>query len=227
MPHNIIVTGGSGLIGTHICRYFQEQGWMVVSFDTQAGPKDIKTIECDIGDEKSVKEAYKSLGWERIDLLVNNAAEMNDFEKGFEQTEFSTWEKVIRTNLTGTYLMSRTALKYMKDDGGCIINMASTRAMMSEGGDFPYAASKGGIISLTQAMAISLGPNIRVNAIAPGWISDKYDLRTVDHEQHPAGRVGRPHDISEAVNYLFNAGFITGQTLTIDGGMTKKMIYAE
>jgi NAD(P)-dependent dehydrogenase (short-subunit alcohol dehydrogenase family) len=98
---------------------------------------------------------------------------------------------------------------------------------MSEGKDFAYAAAKGGLIGLTQALAVALGPKIRVNAIAPGWISDAPDLSPEDHAQHPVGRVGIPDDIADAVLYLAGAGFISGQTLTVDGGMTKKMIYAE
>lgn len=105
--------------------------------------------------------------------------------------------------------------------------MASTRAMMSEGGDFAYAAAKGGMVGLTQALAVQLGPRVRVNAIAPGWITDADDLRPEDHRQHPAGRVGRPQDIVDAVLYLAQAGFVTGEVLTIDGGMTRKMIYAD
>ena len=98
---------------------------------------------------------------------------------------------------------------------------------MSEPETEAYAASKGALVALTHALAISLGPKIRVNAIAPGWISDGEDLRPVDHRQHPVGRVGRPDDIAEAVLYLADAGFVTGQVLSVDGGMTRKMIYAE
>ena len=105
--------------------------------------------------------------------------------------------------------------------------MVSTRAFMSEPNREAYAASKGALVAMTHAMAISLGPTIRVNAIAPGWISDGEGLSEADHAQHPVGRVGRPEDIADAVLYLAEAGFVTGQVLTVDGGMTRKMIYAE
>ena len=105
--------------------------------------------------------------------------------------------------------------------------MVSTRAFMSEPDTEAYAASKGAMVALTHAMAISLGPKIRVNAVAPGWISDGRGLSEEDNAQHPVGRVGRPDDIAGAVLYLAEAGFVTGQVLTVDGGMTKKMIYAE
>jgi NAD(P)-dependent dehydrogenase (short-subunit alcohol dehydrogenase family) len=112
-------------------------------------------------------------------------------------------------------------------EGGSIVNMASTRAFMSEPNSEAYAASKGGLVALTHALAVSLGPKIRVNAIAPGWITNETNLSEEDEAQHPAGRVGRPKDIADTVLYLAGAGFVTGQVLTVDGGMTKKMIYAE
>ena len=224
MKKNVIVTGGSGLIGAHLCKSLQGKGWNVVCFDTKDAPKGIASQHCDIGDRQAVSDAFQSLGWNKLDLLINNAAAMNDFETGFADPK--DWDYVIGTNLTGTYNMSREAAQKMKS-GSAIINITSTRAKMSEGGDFPYAASKGGIISLTQAMAIALGPDIRVNAIAPGWITDDHNLRNVDHEQHPVGRVGRPSDIMDAVEYLWHTGFVTGETVTVDGGMTRKMIYAD
>jgi NAD(P)-dependent dehydrogenase (short-subunit alcohol dehydrogenase family) len=122
--------------------------------------------------------------------------------------------------------MTRSAVPLM-GKGASIVNMASTRAFMSEPETEAYAASKGGLVALTHALAISLGPKIRVNAIAPGWISGDGDLRPVDHEQHPVGRVGRPGDVAEAILYLASAGFMTGQVLVLDGGMSRKMIYAE
>ena len=104
--------------------------------------------------------------------------------------------------------------------------MASTRALQSEPDTFAYAAAKGGVTSLTHAMAVSLGPEVRVNAIAPGWINSSGEaLSEEDHAQHPVGRVGEPSDIADAVLYLADAGFVTGQVLVVDGGMTRKMIY--
>ena len=121
---------------------------------------------------------------------------------------------------------------------GAIVNIASTRAVMSEPNSEPYAAAKGGLLALTHALAISLGPDVRVNAVLPGWIEtgpwqkasereEKPEHRDVDREQHPVGRIGRPEDIAAAVAYLASdaAGFITGQHFAVDGGMTVKMIY--
>ena len=115
------------------------------------------------------------------------------------------------------------------------MNISSTRAVMSEPDTFAYAAAKGGLDALTHSLAVSLGPRIRANAIRPGWIEtgpwqkegkrSHPEHRPKDREQHPVGRIGRPEDIAEAVAYLHAAGFVTGQHLNIDGGMTAKMIY--
>lgn len=220
-----IVTGGSGLIGRGICTRLIAAGWEVASFDlAEDGPA--RHIRCDVSDEASVKAAFDTLGWDRLDLLISNAGRTGGIDMDLGTTSLDDWNGMIGCHLTGAFLMSRAALPLMVQ-GGAIVVMASTRALMSEGGDFAYAAAKGGLIGLTQALAVQLGPRVRVNAIAPGWISGEAELSAEDHAQHPAGRVGRSDDIADAVLYLADAGFVTGQTLTIDGGMTKKMIYAE
>ncbi len=221
-----IVTGGAGLIGSEICRRLLVEGWQVASFDVRKGHGDAVEIQCDISSEAAVDAAFSQLSWDRIDLLVNNGGRTPSITMELAQATLEDWNETIGSYLTGTFLMSRRALPLMPN-GASIVNMASTRAFMSEGGDFMYAAAKGGIVSITQALAIALGPKVRVNAIAPGWISGATDLRPIDHSQHPVGRVGRPEDIAEAVLYLEGAGFMTGQVLIIDGGMTRKMMYAE
>ncbi|MQL53995.1 SDR family oxidoreductase [Desulfofundulus thermobenzoicus] len=166
-----------------------------------------------------------------IHILINNAGitcRRSPYELTVDQ-----WDEVINVNLRGAFLCAREAARVMRrQGGGAIVNIASTRALMSEPGTEAYAAAKGGLIALTHALAISLGPDgIRVNAISPGWIEtgDYGALRSVDHHQHPAGRVGRPEDIARACLFLTGPGsdFITGANLVIDGGMTRKMIYAE
>jgi NAD(P)-dependent dehydrogenase (short-subunit alcohol dehydrogenase family) len=139
------------------------------------------------------------------------------------------WDSVINTNRRGTFLCSREAARVMRQNGGgCIINISSTRAFMSEPGSEAYAASKRGIVALTHTLAASLAPdNIRVNCISPGWIEtgDYSKLRNIDHSRHFSGRVGKPSDIADACLFLAGIGFINGENITIDGGMTKKMIY--
>ncbi|VXA90662.1 SDR family oxidoreductase [Brevundimonas sp. G8] len=221
-----IVTGGAGLIGSGVCKALAARGWEVASFDLKAGTTDTRQILCDIGDEASVARAYEELGWSELDLLVNNGGVANPVNGPLADLSLEAWRKTVDSHLTGAFLMTRGAIPLLAE-GGSIVNMASTRAFMSEPETEAYAASKGAIVALTHALAISLGPKTRVNAIAPGWISDDDDLRPVDHEQHPVGRVGRVEDIAQAVLYLADAGFVTGQVLTVDGGMTRKMIYAE
>ena len=136
------------------------------------------------------------------------------------------------------FLFAKQALAHLQAAQGSIVNIASTRALMSEANTEAYSASKGAIVALTHALAVSLGPKVRVNCISPGWIETSEwrrssvrhapELREIDHSQHPAGRVGIPEDIASMVSFLISSenGFITGQNFVIDGGMTRKMIYA-
>jgi len=174
--------------------------------------------------EKAVEHSGK------IDILINNAgkfAPVSPYEATVDE-----WDDIINTNLRSVFLCSREAAKYMKGNGGRIVSIASTRAFMSESNTEAYAATKGGIIALTHALARSLGSDgINVNCISPGWIEtgDYNALSELDHAQHLARRVGKPKDIAQACLYLTHPlnDFITGQNVTIDGGMTKKMIYEE
>ncbi|WP_320196347.1 SDR family oxidoreductase [Agrobacterium rosae] len=221
-----IVTGGAGLIGTGIIETLLEDGWTVASFDIKESKTKARHIHCDVGDEASVAEAFGQLGWDGLELLVNNAGTAGPNNGPIHELSLADWRKVTDSHLTGAFLMTRSAVPLM-GEGASIVNMVSTRAFMSEPETEAYAASKGGLVALTHALAVSLGPKIRVNAIAPGWITNETDLREQDHAQHPVGRVGRPKDIADAVVYLASAGFMTGQVLVLDGGMTKKMIYEE
>ena len=221
-----IVTGGAGLIGTGICTRLEAEGWQVASFDLAEGPEGVRHIACDVGDETSVARAFETLGWDGLDLLVNNAGIAGAHSGPVTELSLSEWRRVLDSHLTGAFLMTRAAAPLMRECGA-IVNIASTRAFMSEPDCEAYAAAKGGMVALTHALALSLGPRVRVNGVAPGWISGGQGLSAEDHAQHPAGRVGRPEDIAEAVSYLAQAGFVTGQVLVADGGMTKKMIYVD
>lgn len=154
-----------------------------------------------------------------------------------EELSLQEWQRVLEVNLTGPFLCSRAFAPLLRTRHGSIVNIASTRALMSEPHTESYAAAKGGLVALTHALALSLGPEVRVNCISPGWIDvtpwakrsrrHPQPLSRRDHAQHPAGRVGRPEDIAAMVLYLASdrAGFITGENIVIDGGMTRKMIY--
>ena len=239
-----VVTGGAEGIGLCISQMFARAGVNVVIADrnTAAGRKAQKVIgsntvfiPTDVSKEaavqKMVVKAVRYFG--RIDYLINNAAIAKNTP--IEKLSFAEWTKVIHTNLSSAFLCAKYTAKYLRKNKGAIVNIASTRAFMSEADTEAYSASKGGIVALTHAMAVSLGPDIRVNCISPGWIDTRGytkvpkfpPLTEADHGQHPAGRAGRPEDIAEMVLCLCSekSGFITGQNIIIDGGMTKKMIY--
>lgn len=247
----VIVTGGGQGIGRVISCTFAEKGAKVIiaDIDPEAGTETesfIRSqdgvalfIETDVSNEVSVRNLVDRIAerYGTIDILINNAA-VSSFGSMFDN-DVSAWDTVIAVNLRGPYLCSKYAGAVMvSKNRGCIINMASTRAFMSEPNTEAYSASKGGIIALTHSLAVTLGRNkIRVNSISPGWIdvtaykkssaAQPAVLSEEDHLQHPAGRVGDPSDIAKACLFLCSeeAGFITGTNLTVDGGMTVKMIY--
>jgi len=241
----IVVTGSGHGIGRVIAIEFAKQGNMVViaEKDRKLG-ESVRSeivdlgynacfVQTDISDISQVFTMIEKVESEfgRIDALINNAGISKFFDP--LEIEESEWDYVLNTNLKGTFFCSRKAAKVMmKNGGGCIVNIASTRAIMSEPNSEAYAASKGGILSLTHAMAASFSKfNIRVNAILPGWIEtgDYEALKPSDHQQHFANRVGKPEDIARACIFLADSdnGFITGSQIVIDGGMTRKMIYEE
>jgi NAD(P)-dependent dehydrogenase (short-subunit alcohol dehydrogenase family) len=243
-----IVTGAGQGIGRATASLFASRGASVIiaEIDPKTGrhaltclKKDAKAIfvPTDLADENSVKAMVRQTieAFGRIDFLVNNAA----ISAPGKPTDLARekWDRVLAVNLTGPFLTAKHAAPHLAAQNGAIVNISSTRAIMSELNTEAYSASKAGLLGLTHALAMSLGPAVRVNAISPGWI-DTLDhqmsprpangkLSGADHAQHPAGRVGTPDDIAEMVLYLCcpAASFITGQNFIIDGGMTKKMIY--
>lgn len=241
----VIVTGAGNGIGSVVAAHYARQGAIVALWDQDSeGLQNVgatleqegfkvctRIIDLSKPDEIVVgmKEEGELLG--SIDILINNAG-LGKTKSPYELS-VDDWDYVLNTNLRGTFLCAREAAKAMKQNRrGAIVNIASTRALMSEPNTEAYAASKGGILALTHALAISLGPDhITVNAISPGWIEtgDYGKLTATDHAQHPAGRVGKPDDIARACLYLTSPDndFITGANLVIDGGMTRKMIYEE
>ncbi len=237
MTRSAIVTGAAQGIGAAIARSLASRGWRVACADADGDAlTDIAAattgvaVQCDVAKEADVERliavARAHLG--RIDAIVANAG-IGGFGP-LQKTSLESWNRVLATNLTATFLLARAAAADLKQTRGSIVTIASTRAHMSEPDTLAYSASKGGLVALTHALAMTLAPDVRVNCVSPGWIdTGKHSpLKPSDHAQHPAGRVGRPEDVAAAVEYFLSDGatFVTGAELIVDGGMTRKMIYA-
>ena len=231
-----IVTGAGLGIGAATARALAAQGWQVVCADidgdgaaTVAASIAAAAIQCDVGNELDVERlvALVRSRFGRIDAIVSNAG-IGGFAP-LSKTTLADWNRVLATNLTATFLLSKIAAADLQRKSGNIVVIASTRAHMSEPDTLAYSASKGGLVALMHALAITLAPQVRVNCVSPGWIETGRHgaLKPSDHAQHPAGRVGRPEDVAAAVCYLLSdaATFVTGTELIVDGGMTRKMIY--
>lgn len=244
----VIITGGGQGIGKALARRFLEEGAGVViaEVDIEAGAEtqrelaaygDIRFIATDVSQEDSVaamvEQTVSARG--RIDVLINNAAVACN--KPLTELTLHEWRRVLGVNLTGPFLCAKHCAPHLRLTQGAILNIASTRALMSEPDTEAYSASKGGVVALTHALAMSLGPEVRVNCISPGWIEvsewKKSAIRhtpqftEADHTQHPAGRVGIPDDIASLAVFLASPAvrFMTGANIVVDGGMTRKMIY--
>ena len=244
---NVIVTGGAQGIGKNIVLNLLNKDYAVTVFEIdeeaiaefkqEFTEEVVHLFRVDVSDEKSVAKAIKqSVKFNgNIYGLINNAGIA--INKPITELALEEWNRVIGTNLTGAFLCSKYASPFLKTSKGRIINIASTRALQSEPNTEAYSASKGGILALTHSLATSLGPEIKVNSVSPGWIDVSADkkrslarqeaLSEADHLQHPAGRVGKATDIANMVLFLLQDenDFITGQNFVIDGGMTTKMIY--
>jgi len=224
----VVVTGASRGIGRAVALAYAAEGARVLGADIAPEPvPGVEVYPCDVADEAQVRSFLDRVG-PVLHVLVNNAG-ISSFGD-LERTPVAQFDRVLAVNLRGPYLFARYAAPLLRESGaGAIINMASTRALMSEPGGEAYGASKGGLLALTHALAVSLGPTVRVNAILPGWIDvTGGPLSEADHAQHPVGRVGRPEDVAQAALFLGDpaqSGFMTGQQLVLDGGMTRKMIY--
>lgn len=239
----IIVTGAGKGIGRSIAGAYAAEGAFVIIAEKNASAGEeseslikkaggdavfIKTDVCHPDEIMNLFTITRDV-YHRLDVLINNTG--ISILKSPYDLSVEEWDVVINTNLRSTFLCSREAARIMKNNGGgSIVNISSTRAFMSEPDSEAYAATKGGIISLTHALAASFAAdNIQVNCISPGWVeTGDYDkLNHRDHKQHFSGRVGKPEDIARACLFLTSEGnnFISGTNLTIDGGMTRKMIY--
>jgi NAD(P)-dependent dehydrogenase (short-subunit alcohol dehydrogenase family) len=227
-----LVTGGARGIGQAVAARLARDGWRVVVADRSAvaPPEGGRAVEADVADEAAVAALVHGIHQQegRLDGLICNAGFM--VRKPLGALTLGEWNAVLGTNLTSTFLLARAAETLLRASHGAVVTIGSTRARQSEPDTESYSASKGGLVALSHALAISLGPDVRVNCISPGWIHTSDErLRPEDHTQHPAGRVGRVEDVAALVAWLLGpeACFVTGAEFITDGGMTRKMLYAE
>lgn len=217
-----VVTGSAHGIGKCICEEFTKAGAHVCTIDVAENPYFIG----DIGDETTLRRFSEKVIAEygHVDYLINNAKPMF---KGINDCSWEEFNNALRVGVTAPFFLTQLFLPYFAP-GASIVNISSSRDRMSQPFSESYTAAKGGISSLTHALAVSLAGKVRVNSVSPGWIDTTETVYSgADASQHPAGRVGTPLDIAHTVLFLCSehAGFITGEDICVDGGMTKQMIY--
>lgn len=233
-PKIVIVSGGARGIGAAIAAHLAGLGWRAIAADREIDgvtpPAGVRLVRCDVSDEGQVAALIEDVARQegRVDGLVCNAGFM--IRKPIGELTLAEWRSVIDTHLSSIFLLVRAAEPMLRAARGAIVTIASTRAHMSEPDTESYAAAKGGVLAISHALAVSLGPDVRVNCISPGWIDTQgSELTEADHVQHPAGRVGTAADVAHLAAFLLgpDSGFVTGAEFVADGGMTRKMIYAE
>lgn len=217
-----IVTGGANGIGKAIAEEFRKNGANVIVIDKANGEHYI----ADIANKKELEKfvGYVSREYGQVDFLINDALPIM---KGINECTYEEFQYALSVGVTASFYLTKLLMPLFAK-GASIVNISSSRDRMSQPQTESYTAAKGGIAALTHALAVSLAGKVRVNSISPGWIDTAYrEYEGADAYQQPAGRVGNPMDIANMVMFLCSekAGFITGENICIDGGMTKQMIY--
>ena len=217
-----VVTGGAHGIGQAIAEEFRKEGAVVCVIDKVDGEHFVG----DVSDRETLERFVAEIVREnrKVDYLVNNALPLM---KGIAECSYEEFQYALSVGVTAPFYLTKLLTPYFAA-GAAIVNISSSRDRMSQPQTESYTAAKGGIAALTHALAVSLAGRVRVNSISPGWIDTEYRVYSgPDAIQQPAGRVGTPMDIANTVLYLCSekAGFITGENICIDGGMTRQMIY--
>lgn len=217
-----VVTGGASGIGRCIVEEFQRRGATVYVIDKREGDHFVGDIACRDSLEQFVAVVLEKHS--RVDYIVNNALPIM---RGINECSYEEFEYALRVGVTAPFYLVKLLMPHLAK-GASIVNISSSRDRMSQPQTESYTAAKGGIAALTHALAVSLAGRARVNSISPGWIDTSYTTyEGADAMQQPVGRVGNPMDIANMVMYMCSdmAGFITGENICIDGGMTRQMIY--
>ena len=217
-----VVTGGAHGIGRCIAEEFRKAGATVCVIDKQPGDHFVGDLADKDVLERFAQEVIAKHG--RVDYLINNALPLM---KGLSECSYEEFQYALSVGVTAPFYLAKLFAPHFAE-GAAIVNISSSRDRMSQPQTESYTAAKGGIAALTHALAVSLAGKVRVNSISPGWIDTQYTVYDgPDAVQQPAGRVGNPLDIANMVLYLCSdkAGFITGENICIDGGMTRQMIY--
>ena len=218
----VVITGGAQGIGRCIAEEFHKAGAMVCVIDKQQGSNFVGDLADKQVLERCTKEVIEKHG--HVDCLINNALPLM---KGIKECSYEEFQYALSVGVTAPFYLAKLFTPYFAE-GAAIVNISSSRDRMSQPQTESYTAAKGGIAALTHALAVSLAGKVRVNSISPGWIDTAYTIyEGSDAIQQPVGRVGNPLDIANMVLYLCSpkAGFITGENICIDGGMTHQMIY--
>ena len=218
----VVVTGGARGIGKCICEKFREAGAVVCVIDLLENDYFVGDLADKATLEIFAKKVISDYG--HVDYLINNAAPKFC---GITNGSYEDFEYALKVGVTAPFYLAKLFAPHFAK-GASIVNISSSRDRMSQPESESYTSAKGGIAALTHALAVSLAGKVRVNSISPGWIDNNYTVyEGSDATQQPAGRVGNPPDIANMVLYLCSdmAGFITGENICIDGGMTKQMIY--
>lgn len=235
MKDIVIITGGSKGIGRCLSLEYAKRGYTVITLDIiepKYKDENIYFYKMDLGNEEEIKNVFLKIKdtHGKANILINNGA-ISKFNKNIKDITYEEFSQVIDVNLKGAFMCSKMFIELNgNEEYGRIVNIASTRWHQNEENWEAYGASKGGIVSLTNSLCVSLSnTKITVNAVSPGWIEceDYKSLSEEDHKMHPSGRVGKPIDIFNICYFLTNKenDFINGANILIDGGMTKRMIY--
>lgn len=218
----VVVTGGVQGIGKCICEEFEKAGAKVCVIDLQEN----SYFQGELSDKETLEKFASKVieDYGHVDYLINNAAPLF---KGIEECTYEEFCYALNVGVTAAFYLTKLFRNHF-GEGACVINISSSRDRMSQPQSESYTAAKGGIHALTHSLAVSLSGKVRVNSISPGWIDNDYQVyEGPDAIQQPVGRVGNPLDIANMVLFLCSkkAGFITGENICIDGGMTRQMIY--